>query len=243
MNVRPGARSDPPTGRPRSYRSPKRSGQGRRTRRRILAAASERFRSAGYAGTTMGAVAAAAGVSRATVELLFQTKAGLLKEAIDVAIAGDDEPVPVLERPWASQARAAPDAGTFMAVVAGVLITAAQRSDALVLVAFEAARSDERLVPLAAQLKAQRAVTAAWIVDGLATRAPLRAGVDRAHAVDLVWLLMDPAVYTLLTSERGWTPQRFGGWFADSALRLLTEAGGDGGNALPGTSQGRRSPS
>ena len=46
----------------------------------------------------------------AAVELAFPTKSDLLKAAIDVAIAGDDEPVPVLERPWAVAARAAPDA-------------------------------------------------------------------------------------------------------------------------------------
>ena len=53
----------------------------------------------------MRAIAAAAGVAVPTVELGFGTKARLLKAAIDVAIAGDDEPVPVLDRAWADTAR------------------------------------------------------------------------------------------------------------------------------------------
>lgn len=208
-------------GRVRPYRSQKRREQARHTRRRVLAAAAELFRTLGYAGTTMSAVAAAAGVAVPTVELAFSTKPSLLKEVIDVAIAGDDEPVPVLERPWAQRAAVAATAGEFLAEVARTLVAAAERSDALVLAAFEAARSDERLAPLAAQLKTQRRVTASWIVDGIAARAPLR--VDRSEAIDTIWLLMDPAVFDRLTTDRGWPAHRYGAWFVDSALRLLTE--------------------
>lgn len=171
----------------------------------------------------MGAIASAAGVSTPTVELAFGTKAAVLKAAIDVAIVGDDEPVPALERPWAARCRATATASEFLAVVAEAVAEAAERADALVLVAFEAARSDVRLAPLAAQLKTQRLVTAAWIVDGLAARAALRPGIDRADAVDIVWLLMDPAVFDRLTIDRGWPAERYRAWFADSAGRLLTQ--------------------
>ena len=86
--------------RPRTYRSDLRAEQARQTRRRVVTAASTVFLARGYVGTSMRAVAAEASVSIATVELLFGTKAGVLKAAIDLAIAGDDEAVPVLERPW-----------------------------------------------------------------------------------------------------------------------------------------------
>jgi AcrR family transcriptional regulator len=209
----------------RPYRSPVRQVQARRTRTRILEAATRTFCTRGYAGTTVAAVAAAAGVSVAAVELAFPTKADLLKVAIDVAIAGDDEPVPVLERPWAATAGATPDATAFLEAVTAVLVPAAVRSDALVLTALEAARGEDRLVQLAAQLRAQRAVTASWIVDGLCERAPLRPDLDRSEAVDIVWLLMDPAVFDRLTTARGWLPDRFGRFFGDSLLRLLTKPG------------------
>ena len=223
MNTRADStRAAPQSGR-RPYRSPLRQARARRTRARILAAATQAFRAQGYAGTTVAAVAAAAEVSVAAVELAFPTKPDLLKAAIDVAIAGDDEPMPVLERPWAVSARAAPDATAFLDAVATILVPAAERSDALVLAALEGARSDDRLVPLAAQLRAQRAVTAGWIVDGLTEKTPLRAGLDRSEAVDVVWLLMDPAVFDRLTTARSWPPDRFGRFFADGLLRLLTE--------------------
>jgi hypothetical protein len=37
-----------------------------------------------------------------------------------------------------------------------------------------------------------------------------------------VWLLMDPAVFDRLTTTRSWPPGRFGRFFADGLLRLLT---------------------
>jgi AcrR family transcriptional regulator len=88
----------------RSYRSPQRAEQARRTRRQVLEAATAQFLRSGYSGATVPAIARAAGVSVPTVELLFGTKARLLKAAVNVAIAGDDESVPVLDRAWTARA-------------------------------------------------------------------------------------------------------------------------------------------
>lgn len=209
--------------RTRQYRSARRQGQARRTRQRMLDAATAEFSSRGYAATTVAAIAAAAGVSVPTIEQVFRTKANLLKAAIDVAIAGDDEPVPVQQRPAAMTAAAAPTVETFLAAVSAGVADTAERAAGLVLVAFEAAVGDPRLQPLAAQLRGNRIATAGRIVDGLVARTPLRPGIDRSHAVDVVWLLMDPAVFTRLRVDRGWSKPRFQQWFADSAARLLTD--------------------
>jgi hypothetical protein len=62
----------------------------------------------------MRAIAAAAGVAVPIVELQVGTKARLVKTAIDVAIAGDDEPVPVLDRVWTAAATAASNVDEFL---------------------------------------------------------------------------------------------------------------------------------
>jgi AcrR family transcriptional regulator len=205
----------------RRYRSPRREQQARRTRARITAAAAQRFLACGYAATTMRAVAADARVALPTVELAFGTKAQLLKAAIDVAIAGDDEPVPMLTRGWAEQAESMAGPAEFAAVFAEVLAQSAQRAAGLTLAALEAARSDEDITAVAAQLMTQRQVMATWLVDGLLRRSPLRNGTDRAAAIDTIWTLMDPAVFCRLTGDRGWSATRFRDWFTDSTLRLL----------------------
>jgi AcrR family transcriptional regulator len=207
--------------RTRTYRSSLREERARRTRQLILDAARSVFVARGYAGATMRAIAAEAGVSLPTVELLFGTKARVLKAAIDVAIAGDDEAVPVLERSWAATALNAASAEDFLAVVAGVVGPAQQRSSGLVLAVFEASATDTELAELADQMTSQRATTAGWIIDGLTGKADLRADLSRQDAVDTLWVLMDPAVFDRLVRRRHWTVEQYQSWFARSARRLL----------------------
>lgn len=172
-----------------------------------------------------------------TVELVFGTKPALLRAAISFAIRGDAEPVPMLERDWVTRAQAAGSVTEFLAIVEPVLAEAERRSAGLVVAAFEAAHMDESMCLVADQLRAQRAETAAWIVDGLIKRAPLRADIGRDRAIDNVWLLMDPHGFCALTRDRGWTPKQFGRWFTDSVCRLLLAQAG------PATTIARDRPS
>lgn len=205
----------------RSYRSSRREEQARRTRMRILDAATAAFMERGYAGATIRAIAAAAGVSVPTVELGFGTKASLLKAAIDVAIVGDDEAVPVLDRGWTGAAHTAQTVEGFLAVAAEVVAAAQARSAGLVLAVFEGARTDPDLAELAAQRTTQRATTAAWLVDAMARITPLRPELTRVEAVDGMWVLMEPALFDRLVHHRGCTPDDYARWFAVAARRLL----------------------
>jgi AcrR family transcriptional regulator len=211
----------------RGYRSPRRETQARQTRARIIAAAARRFLARGYAGTTMRAVAHDAGVALPTVELAFRTKAGLLKAVIDMATAGDDEQVAMLDRQWAARAASIAGPADFIAAFARVLAGSAERAAGLAAAALEAARADEDIAAVAAQLMAQREVMAAWLVDGITHRSALREGTSRGDAVDAVWTLMDPVIFCRLTGDRHWTTARFERWFADSVTRLLLPANPD----------------
>jgi AcrR family transcriptional regulator len=213
-----GFTEDKPT---RSYRSNHREAAARRTRQRVLAAAGSVFVAGGYAAATIRAIAAQAGVSVPTVELLFGTKARLLKAAIDEAIAGDDEPVPGLDRSWTSAAMASASVDEFLSIVARVIGAAQARSAGLVLAAFEGSSKDPDLAGLTEQMIRQRAITAGWIVDGVAGTAGLRDELTRQDAVDSMWLLMEPAVFDRLVRHRHWTVDRYQDWFARTARRLL----------------------
>ena len=206
----------------RGYVSGTRTEQAQRTRSRVIDAATRLFVHQGYATTTMRAVAAEAGVSVPTVELLFGTKAQLLHVVIDVAIAGDDEPVPVLSRAWVAEAQSVRDLADFLLVVAQVVSEAEARSAGVILVAYEAAAADPDIQLLILDRESQRERTATWIVDSVRERADLRPGLDRAGAIDTVWMLMDPVIFSRLRRHRGWSADRYASWFADSVTRLLT---------------------
>ena len=97
---------------------------------------------------------------------------------IDVAVAGDDEPVPVLSRAWAADAQSARDLADFLSAVALVLSEAQARSAGVMLAAYEAATTDPDIQLLILDREAQRERTAGWIVDGVVKRAGLRSGLD-----------------------------------------------------------------
>jgi AcrR family transcriptional regulator len=207
----------------RRYHSPAREKQAQQTRARIIATAAAQFATHGYAATTMRSVAAEAHVAVPTIELAFGTKAQLLKAAVDTATAGDNEPVPMLSRPWAARAQATNDAVTFLEIFAGALTDAAERAAGLMMVALEAAPLDPDIAEVADQLMQQRQVMASWLVDGIRRRQPLRDHFSPSAALDTVWVLMYPAVFCRLTRLRHWTPAQFRRWFSVSVSRLLID--------------------
>src|SRR5215472_13983786 len=98
---------------PRAYDATERrrlAGQQRReSRRRVVAAAWRCFLDAGYAATTIGDVARAAGVAVQTVYSAVGGKADLLIEVVNEAVAGDDREVMFLDREWMRRLRAEAD--------------------------------------------------------------------------------------------------------------------------------------
>src|SRR5450432_2102126 len=92
----------------RRYRSPRRLMQAEQTRARVIAAASRVFAERGWIAANMRDVAREATVSVETLYSGFGSKAGLLGAALDVAITGDDEPVPFAERAEATAMGAGP---------------------------------------------------------------------------------------------------------------------------------------
>src|SRR5689334_16863161 len=84
----------------------KKAEKSRQTRQRILRAANELFVDQGYGSTTLQGIAERAGVAVQTIYFAFGNKPSLLKELVDVTIAGDDEPIPTMEREWFREALA-----------------------------------------------------------------------------------------------------------------------------------------
>src|SRR5437879_10486221 len=92
----------------RPYQSTLRGAQAQSTREAVIDASARLFVEKGYAATSIEEIAAAAGVSRATVFTSVGGKAKLLKTALDVAIVGDDAPIALPNRPRSQSIRAEP---------------------------------------------------------------------------------------------------------------------------------------
>ncbi|MFD0430969.1 TetR/AcrR family transcriptional regulator [Streptomyces zhihengii] len=91
---------------------PRRRLKAQQTRNRMLEAAMSLFVEHGYGATTIDSIAREAKVAVQTIYFSFGSKQQILKELIDVHIAGDEDPVPTLERPHVVEALEAEDPGS-----------------------------------------------------------------------------------------------------------------------------------
>src|SRR6516162_10261107 len=171
------------------YKSTLRAAQARATRRAIVDAAARLFIQHGYGATTIDAIAEAAGVSRKTVFASVGGKAQALKLAIDWAIVGDDEPVPLLERPVVQAGMAEPGARQMIAAYARSTTELGARIAPLIAVAEAAAGADAEIRAMSADGNAQRLRGMTVFARALADRSALRPGLTLSEAADILWLL------------------------------------------------------
>jgi AcrR family transcriptional regulator len=205
----------------RPYASALRATQAQATRRAIVDAAAALFIERGYGGTSVDAIAEAGGVSRKTVFTSVGGKLETLKLALDWAIAGDDAPVPVLERPHVQSALHEPDARRILRDFATNIVEVMGRTAALLQVLESAAGIDADLQALNDDLRAQRQQGMAFLAAVLDDRGALRPDLTVAEAADVLWLLNDSAPYHRLVVEQRWPVARYESWLADTLLALL----------------------
>jgi AcrR family transcriptional regulator len=187
----------------------------------MLGAARRLFESAGYAATSVEAIATEAKVSPETVYAAFGSKRGLLSELVDVTIAGDDAPVPILERAWVEEMRAEPDPRRRLVMLAHHGRLMLERWGDLAAVLSSAAASDPKIAVLWERNKEQRLTGQRALLRIAIEGAALRPGLSRDAAGDVLFAVGSPEVYRLLVNDRAWSPLRFERWYAGTLERLL----------------------
>lgn len=206
---------------PRRYDSSGRQEQARATRRRMVAAATELFVEQGYAATSIAAIAEAAGVAPQTVYAAFGTKAALLGEAVGVAMAGDDEPVAIFDRPESQAALAVPSPAEAAAAFAAVSTRLLARAGRLMHAADAAADTDGELDALRRNGHRLRLADMQRSAKAFDQAGFLRPGMSTALAADILWAMASPDAYRAFTVHRGWTAARFERWLAESINEAL----------------------
>jgi AcrR family transcriptional regulator len=205
--------------RKRTYVSALRDSQARQTRRQIVAAAGLLFARNGFAATTVDAIAAEAGVSRKTVFTSVGGKVALLKLAYDFATAGDDEPIPMIEREGLQGVMAEPDPYHQMRLWAEFVTGMGERTSALWLALRGAAEVDEEARELYRRWDAQRLDgMRTGPVPNLAAKGVLRPDLTPEEAAVILWVLIDPAVYHQMVVQAGWTNERFSDWLYEAFI-------------------------
>ncbi len=202
----------------RQYLSPLRADQARLTRRTIIDAATALFSEKGYAAVSVDAIAAAAGVSRATVFASVGGKPAILREAFRAAFgraAGDeDSPMPFVDRPRSREVRSIQSARGHLAGYAALVTEVFASISGVYEAIREGSRSDADVGALWKEINDERRGGAATIVADVRARAALRRGSSTERAADMVWVLNDPGVFHMLVHGRGWSTQQYTAWLS-----------------------------
>lgn len=203
---------------PRRYDSSQRRQQAQLNRQRVLRAARQRFLAQGYAATTIAEIARDAGVSVETVYKTFTTKAGVLKALFDVSVAGDDDPIPMVQRDVIQEVLNASEAARKLAIYAEHLASTMPGSAPVQLLARDGAASSPDAASVWRQIRQETLEAMRMFAADLAKTGQLR--VSAAVARDVLWTYHAPELYELLVLERGWSAARYGEFIA----RALTDA-------------------
>jgi AcrR family transcriptional regulator len=213
--------AEPPVS--RTYDSSGRQAQAAENRTRILRTATALFIANGFAGTTIAAVAREARVSAPTVYAGFDSKAALLQKCIDVALAGDDRPVAVADRPLAQWATDTDDPRELLGRFAVMMGEVSRRAASIYDVLVRAADADPDLAALLADLEQQRLRAASRVAEGVRDRDGLPEGRTVREARDVVWMLLAPELYVTLTRKRRWSTRQYVSWARDTLVKLVIE--------------------
>jgi AcrR family transcriptional regulator len=194
----------------RTYTSPLRADQAAQTRRRILDSAFSLFEQSGYAGTTIAAVAADAGVSPETIYQSFGGKRGLLEGAIEMAIAGAEDGAASQER-WRAAIAELSGAHERLEMIVDYSCRILARTRPLHSVIRGAADKEQFAADLGRRLlndrlDAQTERIRAHLADDL------RPGLSVEEAGQRYCVLASPELYYLLTAELGWTAEQHKEW-------------------------------
>jgi AcrR family transcriptional regulator len=172
------------------------------------------FLQLGYPATTMTMIAEESGVPPATIYRLFGSKRGILEAVLDVAFGGDDEAIEFQHRPEVAAAFRATDPKAMLDGFAHVVRGLMHRAGALQHVLATSAVVDPEAAQMLEITREQRRQGQGRIVRDLVRRKSLRAGLTQKAATDIVYAVMSPEVYRILTVERGWSEDDYEAWLA-----------------------------
>ena len=199
----------------RPYRSLVRQRQAGDTRRRIVEATRELLQREGYAGMTIEAIARRAEVSAQSVYAIFKSKTGILVELLDQSAFGADYEKVV------QQALSARDPEARLRFAARI----ARQIHGWQSATFDLLRGAGVVAPELAKLEQLREGVRyerqEKMINLLRDAGRLRPGLDDLTARDIFWMLTGRDVYRMLVRERGWSPQKYQDWLADTLVHSL----------------------
>jgi AcrR family transcriptional regulator len=187
----------------------------------VVLAARDLFERDGFRPTTIAAVAAHAGVSAESVYKGFGTKAALAKAVFDLVIAGDDEPIPVAERPAAQAVRDELDVRRKIVMFVEGLAQRQARSARVQILIRDGRHVDDSLARVWTKLTDEGLAGMTMLGRHLLETGQLRNGISLDEVRDVLWNYLAIDTYERLVLTQGWPLDRYSRWLAHAITSAL----------------------
>ena len=207
----------------RRYNASRRQAQARQLRLDVVAAARALFIERGFAATTIADVAQAADVSTQFIYAAFGGKRGLLAKVVDWTLVGDDEPIPMAQRPSILAVQQEPTLTGKCALYARHARMVAARIAQTLQMLRAAADADADARAIYQTGEAQRRTGDGLFVANLRRAGQLRSGLSDEQAADAIWALSPDILWNQLVIQRGWTPDQFEMWYAGQLAAAILD--------------------
>jgi AcrR family transcriptional regulator len=203
-----------------------RAEQSRRTRRAITQAATTLFLREGFLGTTMAAIAREAGVAVQTLYLSFANKTAILDTAFGQTLAGDDEPIPLLDRDWMRDILAEPDGAAALQSFIEVSTQIIERATPLYIV-IRSSAADPEVAELLEKNKHERHTQFRVLAEALAARPGFNQSLDVDEAAAILYVVQSEDTFAMYVNERGWSVEQWSAWTSRTLQQQLFPGGSD----------------
>ncbi len=190
----------------------------RATQSRVVKAARKLFLAKGYVATTMTEIAKEAGVALQSVYSAGQSKADLLHLVTDIAVAGDDQEVMLLERPSFAAVADEPDPKRQVEMIAALTAATMERLAPVWVAYREAAAVDAKAAANLVAAHQRRHETFAGMIAMLPEQRLRRSPEE---ATDSAWAIGSIDVFLLLRSNQGWDAPQYAEWIRRTLVDLL----------------------
>jgi AcrR family transcriptional regulator len=204
----------------RSYSSPLREQAAAHTRLLVRDAGHRLFARDGFAATSMRKIAYEAGVSERTVYTHYRNKVEIFQDALNVAIAGDEEPVAMRDRPEFEEVMRTPSARDLISEMVRRNGQVLERAGALIMAGIESSGADADMRRISDEGEHAMRANCLALAEALVSTEETREGFDADRVADVLVTMLSPHVHQLL----GWPPDRYQAWLEGTLQATLLGA-------------------
>ncbi|HEX8870427.1 MAG TPA: helix-turn-helix domain-containing protein [Lentzea sp.] len=201
----------------RSYSSPLREQAAAATRLLVREAGHRLFVRDGFVATSIKKIAAEAGVSERTVYTHYKNKVEIFQDALNVAVAGDEQPVAMRDRPEFAAVLQVSAGHQMIVEMVRRNGSVLERAGALIMAGIESSGADADMRRISDEGEHAMRANCLALAEALVGTGEVREELGADAVADVLVTMLSPHVFQIL----GWPPERYQAWLAGSLRATL----------------------